>query len=36
MRTEIELLSDQSTFIRDAVDDVKNAALIGRGARRSA
>ncbi len=26
---ELELLSDQSTFIRDAVDDVKNAALFG-------
>ncbi len=26
---ELELLSDQSTFIRDAVDDVKNAAVLG-------
>ena len=26
---EIELLSDQSTFISDAVDDVKNAAILG-------
>ena len=26
---ELELLSDQSTFIRAAVDDVKNAALLG-------
>jgi HAE1 family hydrophobic/amphiphilic exporter-1 len=26
---ELELLSDQSTFIRDAVDDVKSAAIVG-------
>jgi HAE1 family hydrophobic/amphiphilic exporter-1 len=27
--TSLELLSDQSTFIRDAVDDVKSSAIIG-------
>ncbi|MCZ6597641.1 MAG: efflux RND transporter permease subunit [Planctomycetota bacterium] len=26
---QLELLSDQSTFIRDAIDDVRNAALFG-------
>ncbi len=28
-QAQMEILSDQSTFIRDAVDDVRNAAILG-------